>query len=398
MPSLRAGRPRDGGDALNGARSIAPGTALNGTSGRAIRALVGLLVAAASLVFVFPAAVAGGGVDRFVAGATVTERSPVDGDLFAAAGSVDVEAAVGGDAVVAGGTVRLGADIGGSVYAAGGRLSLVGRVQDNARLAGGQVQIEPAARVGGNLTATAGRIELRGAVDGSVGAAGGHVLIDGPIGGDVEIAAGSIELGPRARIDGALRYRSSEPLLRDPAAQVAGTVERAGTEFSEHRDERPMRWIGTVVLVLWTIGLALLAAIAVALLPRVSASISRALHERPGQALLLGFVVLVGTPIAIALSFVTVIGIPLGLLALLVYLMLLPLAWVAAAIGIADWFVARLPLSGDRAAPARVVAAALAVVLLALFTRVPWVGGWIAFVALMAGLGALALRFRPRRS
>lgn len=420
MPALRAGRPREGSGALrgapsgapgvaprgarSGARCGAPGTALNGApvdvSRRAARILAGLLFAIASLIPALAptAAAAGGGSDRFVAGATVTERSTVDGDLFAAAGSVDVEAEVAGDAVVAGGTVRLGADIGGSVYAAGGRLSLVGRVQDNARLAGGRVQVEPAARVDGNLTVTAGRVELRGDTGGSVGAAGGHVLIDGRVGGDVEIAAGSVELGPRARIDGNLRYRSSEPLLRDPAAQVAGTVERVGTDLAERGEERSMRWIGTVLLVLWTIGLTLLAAIVVALLPQASRSVSRALHERPGFALLLGFVVLVCTPIAIALSFVTVIGIPLGLLGLLVYLMLLPLAWIATAIGIGDWFAARLPSSGPRAAAGRVVAVALAVVLLSFLARVPWIGGWIAFITLMAGLGALALQFRSRRA
>ncbi|HEY0877379.1 MAG TPA: polymer-forming cytoskeletal protein [Zeimonas sp.] len=352
-----------------------------------------MLVAVASAFLALPVSAASSGADRFVAGATVTERAPVEGDLFAAAGSVDVDAAVAGDAVVAGGTVRLGADVGDSVYAAGGRLSLVGHVQNNARLAGGQVQVEPDARIGGNLTVTAGRIELRGATDGSVGAAGGHVLIDAPIGGDVEVAAGSIELGPKARIAGDFRYRSSEALQRDPGAQVSGTVERLGPEFAEESEERPMRWVGTVFAVLWTIGLTLLAAIVVALVPRASASISQALRERPGFALLLGFVVLVCTPIAVVLSFVTVIGIPLGLLALLVYLMLLPLAWIAAAIGIGDWFAAQLPSSGNAVAP-RVVAAALAVVLLAFLARVPWVGGWIAFVAMMAGLGALALQFR----
>lgn len=357
-----------------------------------------LLVAVASFLLALPAAAAPGGADRFVAGATVTERSPVDGDLFAAAGSVDVEAAVAGDAVVAGGTVRLGADVGDSVYAAGGRLSLVGHVENNARLAGGQVQVEPAARIGGNLTVTAGRVELRGATEGSVGAAGGHVLIDGRVGGDVEIAAGSIELGPQARIDGSLRYRSSEPLVRDPAAQVSGAVEHIGSAGpAQEPEERPMRWVGTVFAVLWTIGLTLLAAIVVALLPHASASVSQALRHRPGFALLLGFVVLVCTPIAVVLSFITVIGIPLGLLGLLVYLMLLPLAWIAAAIAIGDWFVSRLPSSGSDAIARRVVAAALAVVLLAFLARVPWIGGWIAFVALMAGLGALALQLRRLR-
>jgi len=386
----------------------ARGGALSVLVGRAGRSLTGLLLgAAASLTFAQPppadAQPATVGSDRFVAGATVTERLPVQGDLLAAGGSVDVYAAVDGDAVVAGGTVRLDAPVAQSVYAAGGRVIVLGRVGHNARLAGGQVQLEPSAQVAGNLTVTGGQIELRGTIDGSVGAAGADVLIDAKVGGDVEVAARQVALGPNARIDGNLRYRSGEALQRDPAAQVMGTVERLGADApllaDDGDDGEAMRRVGTGLLVLWTIGLTLLTAIAVALLPRASASLSRALHQQPGWALLLGFLVLVCTPIGVLMAFVTVIGIPLGILLLLVYLMLLPVAWIAAAIGIGDWFVARLPSTQpDRVVP-RVVAAALAVVLLAFLTKVPWIGGWIAIVVLLAGLGALALqlqRLAPR--
>ncbi len=338
------------------------------------------------------------GSDRFVAGASVSERAPIGGDLLAAGGSVDVYAAVDGDAVVAGGTVRLDSAVTQSVYAAGGRVTVLGSVGHNARLAGGQIQLEPSAQIAGNLTVTGGQIELRGTIDGSVGAAGADVLIDAKIGGDVEIAARSLALGPNARIDGNLRYRSGDVLQRDPAAQVSGTVTRLGADsaglVADADDGESIGWIGTGLLVLWTIGLTLLAAIAVALLPRATASLSRALHQQPGWGLLLGFFVLVCTPIGVLMAFVTVIGIPLGILLLLIYLMLMPVAWIATAIGIGDWFVARLPSAQpDRVAP-RVVAAALAVVLLAFLTQVPWVGEWIAIVVLMAGLGALALQLQ----
>ncbi len=337
--------------------------------------------------------------DRFVAGATVTELAPVGGDLFAAGGSVDVEAAVAGDAVVAGGKVRIGADVGQSVYAAAGQLSLLGRVGHNARLAGGRIEMGPAARIAGNLSVAGGRVAVRGTVDGALGAAGRSVSIDASVGGDVEVAAGEISLGPNARIAGNLRYRSPEPLQRDAGAQVAGSIERLGPELSESAREEIGRRIGTGLAVLWTIGLVVLAALALAVLPRLTASIARTLRTRLGASLVVGFVVLVCTPIAVVLSFVTVIGIPLGLLVLLVYLMLLPLAWVAAAIGIGDWVVSKVAASRAERTGARIVAAALALIALAFAVRTPWLGGGIAFAALIAGLGASALqllRLRPR--
>lgn len=412
MPALRARQRGQGSASLNlvtlTARALQARPPVRRRRLRALRAsvscgrvpwlLAGVLAVTALGTIARPTASAAAAPDRFVAGAGVVERTPVDGDLFAAGGSVDIEAPVAGDAIVAGGTVRLDSPVRGSTYAAAGSLSIAGPIERNARLAGGHVRVEPSARIGGNLTVAAGRAELRGAVDGSFVAAAGSVLIDARIGGDADVTAGSVSLGPHARIDGSLRYRSHEPLQRDPSAQVAESVERPRAAFAREDVRRSMRGLGTVLWVLWTIGLTLLAAIVVALVPRAAATIAASLRQRPGLALAVGFVVLVCTPIAVVLSLVTVIGIPLGLTLLLVYLMLLPLAWVAAAIGIADWFVSLLPSVSAGTVTRRVVATALSVVLLALASSAPWVGGWIAAVALMAGLGALALQLRALRA
>lgn len=330
--------------------------------------------------------------DRFVAGGTVTEVAPVAGDLIAAGGSVDLDTDVAGDVVAAGGKVRIGGSVGQSVHAAAGQLSLVGRVARNARLAGGEIEIGPRAQVAGNLGAAAGRIAVRGAVDGHLSAGAGTLLIDAPIGGDVEAAAGTLELGPNARIGGTLRYRSTEPLKRDPAAQVAGEVVRAGPDPAKWSSEARQMRRGAGLF--WTTGLMLLAALLVAVTPRLSASVSESLRGRPGFSLVLGFVVLVCTPIATVLLLVTIIGVPLALLVLFAWLALLPVAWAGTAVGIGDWLLARAAAARADRTGWRVAAAVLGVLVLALASRVPWLGGWIGFVALIAGLGAWALQLR----
>lgn len=330
--------------------------------------------------------------DRFVAGGTVTEVAPVAGDLIAAGGSVDVDADVAGDLIVAGGKVRLGAEVGQSVHAAAGQLSLLGRVARNARLAGGEVEIGPKARIAGNLSVGGGRVAVRGAVDGHLSAGAGRVLIDAPVGGDVQVAAGELELGPNARIAGSLRYRSGEPLKRDAAAQVLGSVERLGPDPAKlSREAGRMR---TGFGVFWTAGIMLLAGLVVAAMPRLSASVSATLRERPGLSLALGFVVLVCAPVAALMLLATVIGIPLALLLVLAYLMLLPLAWVGTAIGIGDWLIARVATARADRTGWRIAAALLGVLALALVSRVPWLGALVSFAALLAGLGAWTLQLR----
>lgn len=330
--------------------------------------------------------------DRFVAGGTVTEVVPVAGDLVAAGGSIDVDAAVAGDVIAAGGKVRIGGDVGQSVHAAAGQLSLLGRVARNARLAGGEVEIGPKAQVAGNLGVGAGRVAVRGPVDGHLSVGAGRALIDARIGGNVEVAAGELELGPNARIEGSLRYRSTEPLKRDAAAQVLGSVERLGPDPS--RPPHGGRATATGLGVFWTAGIMLLAALVVALLPGVSASLSASLRERPGLSLVLGFVVFVCAPVAALVLLVTVIGIPLALLVLLGWLMLLPLAWVATAIGIGDWVIARVATARAARTGWRIAAALLGVLALAFVARVPWLGGLVSFAALLVGLGAWALQLR----
>ena len=337
------------------------------------------------------------GGDRFVAGSSVALRDAVAGDLFAAGGNVETDAAVGGDAIVAGGKIRIGAAVAQSVFATGGQITVNGQVGRNLRAAGGQVELAAGSRIGGNVSVAGGQVNLRGAVLGHVQAAGGRVFIDGPIGGDVEAASGQVELGPNARIDGSLHYRSGDTLRQDPAAVVRGGALPMPDEPARH--ETPMRpphghggpgaagWM-------WTFGLILLAAVLLALLPAPLARVSQTLQARPGMSLLLGFLLLVCAPVAALLFIVTIIGIPVGLLAIALYLVLLPLGYVSGAIALGDWGLQRWRTEVAPRLGWRIGAAAIALALLALLGWVPVLGSLTAFAALLAGLGAWLLQWR----
>lgn len=340
------------------------------------------------------------GGDLFIGGGAVTVSQPVQGDLFASGGSVDIDAAVAGDALAAGGKVRIGAEVEHSVFAAGGQLTVNGKVGRNLRMVGGQVELGPKSVVAGNVSVAGGQVRLYGSIGGHVQSAGGRLLIDGPVSGDVFATSGQIELGPNARIGGKLRYRSGEPLRQDPAAQVGGGIEKllpaigarsaSAPAGREHAARRAVAGIGWV----WTLGLIVLAAALLAMLPRFYVSVARTLREQPGLSLLLGFVLLVCVPVASLLFFITLIGIPLGLFLTALYLALLPVAYVSAGIGLGDWAVQRWLPERSTLLPWRIGAAAAALALLALLGGIPWLGGLIAFAALLAGLGALLLQAR----
>ncbi|MBA4178603.1 MAG: polymer-forming cytoskeletal protein [Leptothrix sp. (in: Bacteria)] len=341
------------------------------------------------------------GGDRFMAGGEVAVGRAVEGDLVVAGGTIDIDAPVAGDVLALGGQVRVSGDVGGSYVGAGGQTTIAGKVGRNLRVAGGRVELAPRAEVAGNVSVGVGVLRLRGHVRGQVLAAGGRVLVDGPVDGDVVAGGGEIELGPDARIAGKLRYRSGQPLRQDPAAQVAGGIERL-TPLAHREAAEKTKKAGRVAAVgaavmagmVWTLGLVLLAALLIVLMPGTCAAVARSLRGRPGASLLLGFAVLVCVPVAAVLLLVTLVGAPLALVALAFYAALLVVAYVGAAIAVGDGLLQRWrPQAAGRPAP-RVGAAALVLVLLSLLGLLPVLGALVGLAMLLAGLGALALQLR----
>lgn len=332
------------------------------------------------------------GNDRFAAGKLLLIERPVSGDLIAAGSEIEVAAAVIGDALLAGGSVAVNKPISQSLYAAAGKLLINDAVGRNVRVAGGRIEFSPISEVAGNVSASGGEIELKGKVKGYVQAAGGRVFIDAIIVGNVEATSGQVELGPNAKITGNFRYASREPLKRDPAAQTNGGVEIFEApggwpvpENVEHTIGRSGGWI-------WTIGLLIIAALLMLALPNFYARVAGTLRSRPGMSALIGFVTLVCMPIAALIFMITIIGVPLGLLTVMLYALLLVLGYVAAGMSLGEWAVKRVKGDHPSSPLWRVGAAVLGVLLVSLLARIPWVGAWVALVALIAGVGVLVLQ------
>lgn len=332
------------------------------------------------------------GSDRFVVGQTARADSAVPGDLMAAGGRVEVEAPVGGDALVAGGDVRVTGNIGNGVYATGGQVTIDAPVGRNVRVAGGHVELGSRAQVAGNATFAGGEVRIEGAVKGYLLAAGGRVFIDGPVDGDVIATAGHLELGARARIGGKLRY-AADDLRRDPAAQVAGGVERLErprtTAYWRGGRQRRAGWI-------WTAGMMVLAAILAGALPAACERITENLRTHPWFALLFGFIAFVCIPVAAMMLVITIVGIPLALLAILLYLALLLVGYAATAVALGEAVLRRFKPDAAARTGLRIAAAILAVLVLALLVRVPFAGWLVACAATLAGIGAIVLALRPR--
>jgi len=335
------------------------------------------------------------GSDFFGAGGMLNLTEPVEGDAILAGGHVSTASEVKGDLVATGGEVSIGGAIGDDLYAAGGSVRFDAIVNGNARVAGGDINVGPATIVAGGVSLTGGQVAFEGVAQEYLQASGGSVRLDGEVVGDAEVRAKELLIGPDARIGGRLVYHGPSAPTVPEGAVISGGVEfheqDAGRFFHEVSPEvrDAATGLGTF---LWFLGVFVAGALFVLLLPGFTSEAAAAIGRKPLPSLGLGLAILLCVPFVAVVLLITIIGIPVALLLMSLYLLVLFLGWVTAAL-----FVAQRGLAAFR--PGRPVtrgwqllALLLGLVVLWLLRQIPFLGGWIGFVALLAGIGALTWR------
>jgi len=285
---------------------------------------------------------------------TVVIRGTVTGDVSALAGSVHVTetGTVGGDLTAAAGTVSVDGNVRGDVSAAGG-------------------------------TVTVGeRAIVRGDLD--VGA--GYLTIDGIVAGSVGASADTIVLGPSADIGGEFRY-DAVTFARDPGATIGGSVvedETIGGRAGPAVGTVPA-WVGAVYGLLANL---LLGAVLLTLFPRFSERVAGNVTDSPVTAGAVGLGTLLLVPLLLVVVAVTIVGIPFSLLGAVVFGLLVWVAVVYGQYAVGAWALGYL--GRER----RWLALVVGLVGFAVLGAVPVLGALVQFLALVLGLGALALALR----
>jgi hypothetical protein len=335
------------------------------------------------------------GSDFFGAGGMLNLTEPVEGDAFLAGGHVATASEVKGDLVVVGGEVSVGGAIADDLYAVGGRVQFDAIVNGNARVAGGDVNVGPATIVAGGLSLTGGQIAFEGVAHEYLQASGGSVRINGEVVGDAEVRAKELLIGPEARIGGRLVYHGPQEPVVPEGAVIAGGLEFHEADVGRYfEDAQPhvrdaATGLGTF---LWFLGVFFAGALFVLLLPRFTSEAAAVIGHKPWPSLGLGLAILLCVPFVAMVLLITIIGIPVALLLMSLYLLVLFLGWITAALFVAQRGLAALRPGRVATRGWQLLALLLGLVVLWLLRQVPLIGGWIGFVALLAGIGALAWR------
>lgn len=339
-------------------------------------------------------AVAAGDADEanaYMAGADVRIDTPVAGDLFAAAGRVSVERAVSGDAVLAAGSIELKSRIGDDLRAAGGIVTLTGRVGGEALIAGGKIAFGPDVEILGHARLAGGDIAVAGQLANGLQAYGKNILLLGEINGPVRLTGERIEILSSARINGDVTYSSTHEIAVDPRAQVRGTITRASNTFEFPRPRLDIPGL-PALRPLFFLGLLAAGALLLALFPRFTVGSLQTVDAAPLKSFGLGTAIFFSVPPVILLLVITIIGIPLALALAAVYALALLLGYLVTAFYVGDRLARALRKEPPVTFAWRVGSLLAALVLLWLARNIPYAGRFVLLLALIAGLGAMALQ------
>lgn len=332
--------------------------------------------------------------NAYVAGVSVVSTAPVAGDLSAVGGSVITAAPVQGDELIAGGSINVRAPVGGDLRAVGGGITLDGPIAGDLFALG--YSVRHSGRTIGSSFIIAANVALSGGAAGPVTVYGNNITLAGEFTGNVTLTAiGRVALAPNTIIRGKLLYEAPEAAVIPTSAMLLGGVEYTNASYlPDAGTSRILAFVSIgFFLFVRIFGAIILAGLLAGLFPRLAEEVTeRAYAERPSRLLLtmlLGFGILVATPVLIMLLALTFVGIGIALLLFILYALLALLALLYAGISLGS-------MGARRFAKRNAVLwrdGMLGMLALSLIALLPFVGLFVVVVLTLFSAGALLLIF-----
>ena len=364
---------------------------------RALLLLFGALLLAPAAVMADGEWDAGGNV--YIAAGVARTPGPVFGDFYVLGGQVTIDHAVNGEVFAAGGRVQIAAPVRDDLQVLGGDVSITSDVAGDARIAAGTIIVAKGARVAGRASLAGGNVEIAGTLERGARIFTDRLVISGRVGGGLRIIANRIEIASGAKIEGPIDYTSSREPVIAPGAEVQGPVTRMPSRAPEKTAEvrRTGQWaVPFFYAGVWAAGILMLL-----VFPHLTVAAQDRVRTAPWQSLALGAALFFTVPMVALVLMITVVGIPVALAILALYALLLLAGFLTVAFFLAERG-GRVACGGREPGTGwRVGLLLVALALLALLAWVPLAGGVLMFLALLFGIGALALQlahqYRGRR-
>ncbi len=321
--------------------------------------------------------------DLFVFADRTQINGEVDGDLIVFSHSVAVAGHIKGDILCFAQELTISGPVDGNVRAFAQTITLNNNVGKNVMAWGGEVNLRDTANVGGTLTLGTGDAELNGHVTGDLLGFGGNFDINGVLGHDAKLQADTLSIGPSAEIKGNTKFEGKREAEVSPTAKLGSPVEFTLKKRGPEKDYSSARFYWHQTL-LW--GASFVFGLVVLLLaPGFFFDAERACRKA-AQSIGLGLLFFFATPIVAIIVCITIVGLGVGISALLLWV----IAIYSAQVFVGSWLGERILGEGVGVGSA-LGRLAVGLLILRAAHMLPYIGGWIAFVVLVWGMGAMVL-------
>lgn len=329
--------------------------------------------------------------NSYLAGSDVRVEAPLPGDLIAAAGTLLVVAPVTGDGLLAGGTVDLAAPFEGDVRAVGGTVLISEAISGELAVFAGKLHVEAPVQ---EVRTAGGTLELLSGAGGTVEAYGNTITLGGEFSGDVRaVASDQIILREGTIIHGTFEYNAPQEALIPASVVIDGETSYIGSSsfLPTTKEAETFALAGIGIFFLVRLVAAMLAAgLVTGLFLGFARQLVEVVERSPKQFLLhtlLGFAVIVATPILIILLLASFVGIGIAAVLGAAYVLLLLLGYLYAAV-IAGSLFARVVLKRPGVSWR---SAAFGMLLIYLIGLIPGAGILLSFVLSAAAIGAISM-------
>ncbi|MGA2846167.1 MAG: polymer-forming cytoskeletal protein [Candidatus Acidiferrales bacterium] len=307
----------------------------------------------------------------------------IDGDLIVWSRNVTVNGHVKGDVIAFAQELRVDAPVDGNVRAFSQTIVITSNIGKNVMVFGSEMNLRDTANVGGTITLFTGDTALSGHIAGDLLAFGGNFDINGVLGHDAAFQSDTLSIGPSAEIKGRTKFEGKREAEVSPSAKLGSPVEFTLKKRSPEKNYSSARFYWHQTL-LW--GASFVFGLVVLLLaPGFFFDAERAC-KKVGQSIGLGLLFLFVTPIAAIIICITIVGLGVGISAIFLWV----IAIYSAQVYVGSWLGERILGEGVGVGSA-LGRLAVGLLILRAVRMVPYLGGWIAFIVVAWGMGAMVL-------
>lgn len=329
--------------------------------------------------------------DLIVFAERTTIDGDVDGDVIAWSQIVTINGHVKGDVLCGGQNVHINGTVDGSVRAFAHSIDVTGTIGRNLMTWSSEANLEDKASLGGSATFGGHDVTLAGSVGGDVLGMADSLDVSGTLARNATVRADHLLVDSSADVKGRLKYiGKTQPDIAQGAkiGSFTRVIPKGGPNYATWHFYRHR-------ILIWGVGF-IFGLVLLLLVPRFYTDATESCKNY-APAAGLGLLFMFATPIAAIIACITIVGLGVGIATLLLY----AIAMYASTVFVSG-FIGDAILGTGIGTGAMIGRLALGLAILHVLRALPYVGGWILFVAMFWGFGAMVMaiykRLRPQLS